>query len=121
MLKELIDWDIIAELNSNKENIDKIFLNSIVVTKYSTNKQIGIIYKIDDSKIVMSFLNYEDLSELNIINNSYEFSTLRDAMNYLREVRFDHAINYEIKDLAEPLLGELYKNKKVEIKDILGA
>lgn len=123
MLNELVNWSLVKDLKESSEKLENLFKNSEVLAKYKNETQIGVIFRLSDEKILMIFSENKELVEEDIndiLKNSISFPLLSDAMNYLRGVRFDHAINYEIRNLTEPLLGELYKNKKVEIKDILG-
>jgi hypothetical protein len=123
MLNELINWSLVKDLNESSDKLENLFKNSEVLAKYKTETQTGVIFKLKDEKIVMVYSDNKELVEEDIneiVKNSIIFPLLSDAMNYLRDVRFDHVINYDIRNLTEPLLGELYKNKKVEIKDILG-
>lgn len=53
---------------------------------------------------------YEDISV------KKEFSDLTELMTYLRDIRFDCSINFELKDVVEPILASLYGNKKNNIK-----
>ncbi len=123
MLKEFINWEAIKGLEETNTKLENIFIDSEILAKFQNEKEIGVIHKLKNEKIVMVFSKNKSITDsdiLAIVNNSKIFDLLSEGMNYLRNVRFDHAINYEIRNLTEPLLGELYKNKKVEIKDILG-
>ena len=44
-----------------------------------------------------------------------EFTDLTELMGYLRDVRFDCSINFELKDVVAPILASLYGNKKNKI------
>ncbi len=88
----------------------------------------GSISRLPDGviELVYSGIIEEDKFRSNVKITKVEethmtFPTVGDIMNYLRKVRFDHALNFELGKLAEPLLGELYKNKKIDVFDILGA
>ena len=111
------------EADNVYEFLKYYFITDEIIAEVKNDNQIGIIFKLKNSKFALIFSDIKELNEsdkIQIIESVVYFDILSDCMNYLRSVRFDHEINYEIKQLTEPLLGELYKNRKVEIKDILG-
>ena len=101
--------------------IGENFMYNIILAKCFGDDKVCIIFKVDNYKINIAFSNdiHSSDEELFMLENQINFETISVFMNYLRSVRFDHAINYEIKDLVVPLLGELYKNRKIDIRDIL--
>jgi hypothetical protein len=120
MLKENINLEAIKELKESSNKLENFFKNTDILAKIKVGNDFGVIHKFENNKVTMLFSHSEEITNDDVIRNSKSFDTINDAINYLREVRFDHAINYDIRFLTEPLLGELYKNRKIEIKDILG-
>jgi hypothetical protein len=92
-------------------NIDNIEM----IAHYVDDNDEGFIKRVNDGYQII----YSNKKE-NITDNKLDFVSLCDVMNYLRNVRLDHAINYNMKHLSTNLLGEIYKNKDVKIENILG-
>ena len=90
--------------------------NEKIASYEDKNGDSGMIVKNDEDN------NYEIKYTDNIdkvIDKSVIFDTMLELINYLRDIRFDHAINYNLRNIASPLLAEIYKNKTINIKDIL--
>lgn len=103
-----------------EDKIKFFFESSGLIAYYKGDSMVSSIFMLDNEYVLIytEYLNNNfDIDK--ILNNAIKRSSIANMMNYLRDVRFDHAINYEIRDLIEPLLGEFYKNKKIGIKDII--
>ncbi len=123
MLKEKLDFQILEESISIELKMKNLFIDSVNIAFCKTDVMVGVIYKTSDNKYVFIYTSEKDINKNNIdkvLDSAIIYNTLGDIMNYLRDVRFDHAINFEIRNMVEPMLGELYKNKTVEIRDVLG-
>lgn len=59
------------------------------------------------------------LTENELGNNTFSFDTIEELMSYLRQVKSDPAINYDLRNIAKPLISQLYRNRKVEIDNVL--
>lgn len=66
-------------------------------------------------------LNYIEDKYILFINNkeNISFDTFSDFMKYIRNVRMDNAINFELKYFISGVISEIYKNKDIKITDIL--
>lgn len=91
-------------------NIDNIEM----IAHYVDDNDEGFIKRVNDGYQVI----YSNKKE-NITDDKLEFLSMVDVMNYLRDVRLDHAINYNMKNLSTNLLGEIYKNRNIKIENIL--
>lgn len=123
MLEEIINWDSIKEMDECEDIICNMFSNSELLANYKTENELGALYKLCDESVVFissKIKDFDDDDIYKIIEDAIIHTTLNNMMNYLRSVRFDQAINYDAKDLAEPLLSELYKNRKIDKKNING-
>jgi hypothetical protein len=122
MLKEKLNLRILEDSINIELKMKNLFIDSNNIAFCKTECLIGVIYKVDN-KYVFMYIDIKDIDIKDIdkyLDKAVICDNLGYIMNYLRDVRFDHALNFEIKDLVEPMLGELYKNKTVEIRDVLG-
>jgi DNA-directed RNA polymerase len=120
MMKNKVNLTGIESCLRVEDKIKFFFESSGLIAYYKGDSMVSSIFMLDNEYVLIytEYLNNNfDIDK--ILNNAIKRSSIANMMNYLRDVRFDHAINYEIRDLIEPLLGELYKNKKIGIKDII--
>lgn len=144
MLKDIINWDKVMIkprlAGGHTEIMDVLFENATVIAKYVENSydgELGYIYKLNDGRFVLTndyFGScsgcdaYEDCTDeelknlcVQLANNSKIFDSVISMITFLRNVKEDQAINYDLRNLAAPLITELYKNRIVKIDEILSA
>ena len=142
MLKDIINWDVVMTqprtAGGHQEIMDKLFINAEVLAKHVQNDyqgELGYVYQLEDKRVVITndyFGScsgcdaYEDSTDeqlrnlcIQLANNSRTFENIPEAMNFLRSVKQDHAIYYDMRNVVTPLISELYKNRVVKIDEIL--
>jgi len=55
-----------------------------------------------------------------LVGSAKIFPGVKDAFLYLRKSKQDNATYYELRDLVDPLIKNLYKNKAINLHEILG-
>lgn len=142
MLKDLINWDVVMKqlrtAGGHQEIMENLFQDSTIIAAYTENNydgELGYIYQLEDGRFVLTndyFGScsgcdvYEDCTDeelknlcVQLANNSKIFDSINVLIAFLRNVKQDHAINYDLRNLAKPLIAELYKNNQVEIDSVL--
>lgn len=112
---------LLKKLNSMFKDIStKIFDISrnngheIIVNK-ETSEYLAII-AIDLDAVLLYFGKPGD----DIIANMQRFENMRCIIQYLRLIKFDSAVNYDMIPYCEEILSALYLTKLVTANDILG-
>ena len=144
MLKDLINWEEVMKQPRNsrgyKEVMDKLFDNVTVLGYHIDNKhigEIGYVYKLEDDRIIITngiFKTDPELEEyqqikhtddelktmcVEIVNNAIVFDSIQETIGFLRSVKEDQAVNYNLRKLAKPLIADLYKNRIFEIDSVM--
>ena len=65
-----------------------------------------------DEKIKIHIIGYDDLVKSQVDINLY-FKNSRETLNYLREVKFDNTLNFELSMFVKLITKELYANRWV--------
>jgi len=133
MLLNKINWKIInySYLNNNISYLNlmrNLFIDSEIILEYNFNDDIIFIYNIDDKYA----LNYTKLSFFNLINKENYidkfnqifdtvifFDSLIDIIKFLRKIKNDPAVYYELNDIVSSLISSLYKNKTINIDELI--
>lgn len=97
-----------------ESSINEIVKNEIIAYSQVKNN-VGVIY-IEDNLIKMCSIVSESLE---VYYTKESFTDLNQVMNYLRECRYDSALDFDIYKVSEGLISALYKNRSVDIIDIL--
>jgi hypothetical protein len=142
MLKDIIDWEKVMVqpryAGGHVEIMENLFKNATVIAKHVEQNyegELGYIYKLEDKRFVITndyFGScsgcdaYEDCTDeelknlcVQLANNSKTFDSVVAMITFLRSVKEDQAVNYDLRNLATPLISELYKNRIVKIDEIL--
>lgn len=142
MLKDILNWEIIMEqprsAGGHQEIMDNLFIDAKVLAKHVDNDyqgELGYVYQLNDERVVITndyfgscsgCDSYEDATDevlknlcIQLANNSRIFDNIPEAMNFLRSVKQDHAIYYDMRNVVAPLISELYKNRVVKIDEVL--
>jgi hypothetical protein len=70
-----------------------------------------------DEKIKIQIVGYDDLVK-SPININLFFKNCKETLKYMREVKFDHTLNYYLSLFVKQITKELYANKWVN-KDVI--
>lgn len=98
---------IVNEFIKNNKNL---FFIDKIISKYG----FCIIFENDE----YLYLYYSKILQDKIDINVCTFNSGKELLEYVREVKTDHAINYEIKDMVQLIISLIYKHKIVLLKDI---
>lgn len=102
----------------------KIQLHSGILYKTFTGSVI-FIHDYYNGVYLYDLLNHQSIKTdiidfcLNICDRSIEFNTLTDCLQYLREVKLDHAISFDIKDLIENIFTDIYTRSIIRTDEIV--
>lgn len=124
MLSKLFkDCVLISTVKHKSEDTKNRFIHNGSMFQLQSGKII-ICSDCYNGKYVSNIIN--DISSgdlvdfyLNICDNSMVFSNILDVIEYLRQVKQDHAINFDLKNLVESFISDIYKNKLIDIKEVV--
>lgn len=144
MLEDLINWKEVMEQPRNsrgyKEVMDNLFENATILGYHIDDNhtgEIGYVYKLEDERFVITNGDFKTDPELEedqqikhtdeelktmcseMVKNAISFDSIHDTISFLRGVKEDHAVNYDLRNLAKPLIADLYKNRIFEIDSVL--
>jgi type III secretion system FlhB-like substrate exporter len=69
---------------------------------------------------ITAYFGHKNSTLETVIENKKEYNNMRELIQYLRVMKFDSAIDYDIYPYIEEILTALYKTKLVTTEDILG-
>lgn len=140
-LQELLNFDALLSqprLNEVKDIMDNLFVDAKVLASadeedsgYHTT---GYIYQLSKGVAIVSdrfssssrHNTYEHFSDeqykivlSGLVNSAKMFLDVKEAFLYLRKSKQDNATYFEMRDLIDPLIKNLYKNKVINLHEIL--
>jgi hypothetical protein len=78
---------------------------------------VGVIYFKGDEVKISSF----DVNNIDKIYTSKKiFETVGELITYLREIRFDYSIDFDLVKVVDVLISSLYSSGFMEMNDIIG-
>lgn len=142
LLKDRLNFDAILthpRPTGRRSMMSNLFVDAKVLASAEDEGYegtLGYIYEFSDGEVAIvsdhftkgiSYDTYEGVPDSEVRNILTElvgsakvFSGVKDAFLYLRKTKQDNATYYELRDLVDPLIKNLYKNKAINLHEILG-
>ncbi len=113
----------------------KLLFSTTYVDDYSGLKHSGSLFELPSGKIILCNDCYEgvyiskkisDMDSnqiidfyINVCDNSIIFSDILDTVEYLRQIKQDHAVNFDLKSLVDSFIYKIYEHRLIEFNQVV--
>lgn len=142
LLKDRLNFDTILTIprtDGRKSIMSNLFMGAKVLACAEDDGcegTLGYIYEFSDGEVAIvsdqfttgtNYDTYDGVPDQQIkqmltdlVDCAKVFTSVKDAFLYLRKSKQDNATYYELRHLVDPLIKNLYKNKVINLQEILG-